>query len=205
MGSQRLVGLIAGLLMSSSLLATDISSTQAPDWNALTVEQKRALAPLAREWPGMSDSRRHKWVSIADRFNTYTPEEQVRLQERMRNWAVLTPEQRERARDRYKALQKIPADQRETLKDKWRAYQELPPDEKKRLSESVSRSIPRRPGTTKKAVIAPPRPIASGSRGMAVAKETPTVPSAAQPVVAPPAALPATSTTEPAPVASPKP
>lgn len=110
-----------------------------PVWAELTAEQKQTLAPLAQDWDKMEGYRRKKWLGIAKRYPTMAPDEQARLQRRMKDWAALTPEQRKKAREQYKVLQKAPPEQREVVKQKWQEYKELPEDEKKRLAEKAAR------------------------------------------------------------------
>ncbi len=81
----------------------------------------------------MEPSRRQKWLAVAQRFPTMSPEEQVRVQERMLAWVKLSPEQRMAARDKYKGLKKASPEKQAVLKQKWQEYENLPQDEKARL------------------------------------------------------------------------
>ena len=63
------------------------------------------------------------------------PEEQRRMQDRMREWANLTPEQRAKVRDSYKEFNQLPSEQKQTVKQKWEAYSNLPPEEKQRVRQ----------------------------------------------------------------------
>lgn len=129
-----------------------------PSWSELNAEQKRTLAPLAGEWDKMEGFRRKKWLGIAQRYQTLSPDEQTRMQRRMTTWAKLTPDERKLARDQFKSLQKAPPEKKEAVKLKWQEYKELPEGEKARLkTEAVSRPTPR-PAPSKTAtapVIAP--------------------------------------------------
>lgn len=140
MGSKQLPGVIVGfaLACSSTLLAAP--TLTAPAWNDLTADQRRTLAPLAKDWDSLSDERKRKWAGIAERFPGYTPEEQSRVQGRMETWFSLTPEQRSVARDQYRNLQKMPLEQREALKQQWKTYQELPSEEKQRFNQAAQSS-----------------------------------------------------------------
>jgi hypothetical protein len=110
-----------------------------PAWAELTAEQKQILAPLAQDWDKLEGYRRKKWLGIAQRYPSMSPDEQARLQRRMKDWAALTPEQRRKVREQYKVLQKAPPEHREAVKQKWQEYKELPEDEKKRLAETAAR------------------------------------------------------------------
>jgi hypothetical protein len=79
-----------------------------PSWVQLSTEQKNILAPLAGEWDKMDGFRRKKWLGIAQRYPSLSPDEQARMQRRMTDWAKLTPEERKAAREKYQSLQKAP-------------------------------------------------------------------------------------------------
>jgi hypothetical protein len=68
-----------------------------PLWRTLTQAQQVVLQPLRAEWDAMDGLRKQKWLQLANRFATLPPQEQQRVQQRMREWASLTPEQRELA------------------------------------------------------------------------------------------------------------
>jgi len=106
-----------------------------PDWAQLTPEQQRILAPLAEEWPNIEGARRYKWIGIAQHYPKMTPQQQERLQSRMKQWASMTPEQRTQVRDRYKKLKDMPPEKREAIHRKWKEYEGLTEDEKKRLRQ----------------------------------------------------------------------
>ncbi len=71
-------------------------------WAALTAQQREVLAPLSGEWDKLDAYRRGKWLDIAERYPSFSAEEQTRVHQRMANWASMTPEERERAREQYK-------------------------------------------------------------------------------------------------------
>ncbi len=133
-----------------------------PSWAQLTAEQKRVLAPLAGEWDKMEGFRRKKWLGIAQRYTSLTPDEQARIQRRMTDWAKLTPDERKRARDQYMSLQNAPPEKKEAVKQKWQEYKELPESEKARLkAEAVKKPTPRpAPSKTPAAAKAPAASVA---------------------------------------------
>ena len=96
----------------------------------MSTPQKIILAPLAGDWDQMDNLRRKKWLGIAERFPKMTPDEQGRIQERMREWAALTPAQRAKVRDSYKEFNQLDADKKKAVKDKWTAYSKLSEEEK---------------------------------------------------------------------------
>ena len=75
---------------------------------------RREPGEFARRALEVDDDRRRKWLDLAQRFPSMTPDEQARMRARMSYWSSLTPEERVEARERYKRLQAMPADQRET-------------------------------------------------------------------------------------------
>lgn len=84
----------------------------------------------------MENVRRKKWLGIAERYPTMKPDEQARMQERMREWARLTPEQRTKVRDSFKDFNQLPQEQKQATKQKWEAYNSLSSEEKQRVRES---------------------------------------------------------------------
>ena len=106
-----------------------------PLWRSLTPAQQAALQPLQGEWDQMDGVRKQKWLQLANRFAALKPEEQQRVQERMREWAKLTPEQRGAARLHFQEAKQLPAQDRQ---DRWNAYQALPPEKKRELAERAS-------------------------------------------------------------------
>ena len=139
---------------SHAVIAPPLSQ---PSWSELSAEQKRVLAPLSGEWDKMDGFRRKKWLGIAQRYQSLSPDEQARMQRRMTAWAKLTPDERKSARDRYKSLQKAPPEKKEAVKQKWEEYKVLPESEKARLKAEAARKPTPRPAPSK-AVIAPKPP-----------------------------------------------
>ncbi|MFC5548658.1 DUF3106 domain-containing protein [Massilia aerilata] len=106
-----------------------------PLWRALTPPQQLVLHPLQGEWDQMDGVRKQKWLQLANRFASMKPEEQQRVQERMREWARLTPAQRELARETYARARKIAPEQKTAS---WASYQQLPEEQKKKLAASAA-------------------------------------------------------------------
>lgn len=106
-----------------------------PLWTDLTPAQQQALAPLAAEWDKLESIRKKKWLEIGNKFSTMKPDEQQRMQERMREWAKLTPEQRRVARESYARAKKLNPDQKSA---QWQQYQQLPEEQKKKLAADAA-------------------------------------------------------------------
>lgn len=103
-----------------------------PLWAELTPAQQRILAPLDKEWNSFPEVRKKKWLEIANRYAALKPDEQNRLQERMREWVKLTPEQRNQARENYAHATQVKPEQRSA---QWQQYQQLSEEQKKQLAE----------------------------------------------------------------------
>lgn len=138
--------LLAGLILCAALEAAAqtkapttvvIGTPPQPSWSLLSTEQKIILAPLSREWDDMENVRRKKWLLIAERFPRMTPDEQKRVQTRMREWASLTPDQRARVRDSYKEFNQLPAEKKQAVKQKWDTYSNLSSEERERLRQQA--------------------------------------------------------------------
>lgn len=142
MVKRRLVGGVILCLALATAIAAEpptamvIGTPPQPGWSLLNAQQKAILAPLAGEWDKMENIRRKKWLGIAERYPAMKPDEQRRVQDRMREWASLTPEQRAKVRDSYKEFNQLPSEQKQVVKQKWEAYSNLPPDEKQRVRQS---------------------------------------------------------------------
>lgn len=126
--AKTLFALIVALCIAFPVVAaqsrTESKKPAKPAWTELTVVQRQVLAPLSGEWEALDTVRRKKWVAIADRYPKMKPQEQQRLQERMKAWAALTPEQRRVAREKYQTVKKLPPEKRQDVKQKWQQYQQ---------------------------------------------------------------------------------
>lgn len=105
------------------------------DWSTLSPAQQQALAPLAEQWVTLDAGEKRRWLAIGERYARMQPAQQVRLQQRMREWSALTPEQRRIARDSYVRAHKLKPDQKSA---EWEQYQLLTPEQKKQLAEEAA-------------------------------------------------------------------
>ena len=137
--AKKLAGaLILALGLAAPTLATPpspavVATPPQPSWNGLNREQQAALAPLAGEWDRMENYRRKKWLGIAERYKTMSPDEQQRLQHKMREWAKLSPEQRLAAREKFREFKQMPPEEKAARKQKWQEYSQLPEEERRRV------------------------------------------------------------------------
>lgn len=161
MVDRRLLGgIILGLVLAGTALATPptavvIGTPPQPDWLTLTPAQQTILEPLAKDWNAMEHIRRKTWLAIAERYPRMDPQEQGRVQQRMRDWVKLTPEQRAKARGKYRELRQLSEDKKQTIRQKWSAYKNLSPEEKQQFREKHKSSTLLAPPP------APPEPTAS--------------------------------------------
>ena len=183
--------LAAGIALCATLLAPAwadppttaiIGTPPQPTWNQLNVDQRVVLSPLGNEWDKMEHVRRKKWLLIAERFPTLKPEEQRRVQDRMREWVLMTPQQRTKVRDGYKEFNQLPPEQKQAVKQKWETYSSLPEEEKARIKQGSKAT---------KAAPPPDMPTLGGLGKNAIAPIAP----APQPSVA--QSAPAAETTKP--------
>jgi Protein of unknown function (DUF3106) len=100
-------------------------------WQSLTAAQREVLAPLERDWPGIDAPRKQKWLALAGRFKTLSPEERSRITARMSEWTQLTPAERGQARMNFEEARQVPATDRSA---RWQAYQALPPEEREQFA-----------------------------------------------------------------------
>ncbi|MEP6740678.1 MAG: DUF3106 domain-containing protein [Caldimonas sp.] len=126
----------------------------------MTALQRQALAPLERDWAGIEGQRKQKWLALAARFKTLTPDEQARISARMSEWAKLSPVERGQARMRFEESRQVPATDRNA---RWQAYQALPAERRRELA---ARAATAASGSHE----APARPARAGSRDNKEAK-----------------------------------
>ncbi|MET0264156.1 MAG: DUF3106 domain-containing protein [Duganella sp.] len=118
----------------SALASNPPATPVAPEktrWRDLTPAQQTALEPLAGEWDKTEPIRKQKWLAIAKRYTTMKPDEQVRVQERMREWVRMTPEERRQVRENFTRAQKVDPSKKST---QWESYQQLSDEQKKELA-----------------------------------------------------------------------
>lgn len=108
-----------------------------PAWKDLAPMQQQALSPLATEWDKLDASHKSKWLALVKKFVSMKPDEQARIQQRMRAWVALTPDQRRVARESYARTRKLNTDQKSA---QWEQYQQLPDDQKKKLAAEAAKN-----------------------------------------------------------------
>jgi Protein of unknown function (DUF3106) len=153
-----LIGAAASLWVPVALAAHENSPVaskavdRSPTWASLTPVQQQALAPLQRDWAGIDQSRKQKWLVIASRFPTLPADERKRVQERMTEWTHMTPAQRNSARLQFNEARQVSAEERQA---KWQAYQALPEAERQSLAQRAKPVV--------KTVAGAPAPVVAGA------------------------------------------
>jgi hypothetical protein len=109
-------------------------STPPATWSGLTPKQQALLAPLERDWSGISDTQRSKWLSATPTLATMSGEEIKRVHDRMRDWVQLSTVDRLNARIGFQVARQLTAEQRQA---RWEAYQALPAEERKALADKA--------------------------------------------------------------------
>jgi Protein of unknown function (DUF3106) len=104
------------------------------EWGSLSTQERAILQPLSSQWAALPDDVQDKWIGVARRYPTLSPEAQARVRGRMTDWSQASPKQRSEARLRFQNARELPADQRQ---QKWEAYQALPAEKKAELAEKA--------------------------------------------------------------------
>lgn len=142
------------------------ASLTKPFWKELSRAQQVALEPLAAEWDQMEALRKQKWLEIANRYSSMKPDEQLRVQERMRSWIKMTPEERRLVRENYTLSKQLDKTQKSA---KWEQYQQLPEEEKRKLAAdaAVKKGVTNLPPKSQPKAVAPvkPAPVTTPSPG----------------------------------------
>jgi hypothetical protein len=123
---------VAGQLPAKAASQPMGQSTK-PDWRDLSASQRAALAPLAAQWPGITEGQKRKWLALSQNFSALTPTEQAVMHTRMMEWVSLSAQQRSQARLNFAVAREVPVDQRLAH---WEAYQALSPEQKQKLAAS---------------------------------------------------------------------
>lgn len=124
----------AGPTGQQATKATTMAS--APAWAALSPAQRKVLQPLQSQWSTLDEVSRDKWLNVAERYPSLSAAEQVRMQERMTQWARLPAHERGEARLRFQQTRQLSAADRQ---QKWAAYQALPATDRDDLTRQAQR------------------------------------------------------------------
>jgi len=157
--AKALLALIVSLCLAAPGIAAQLKpeakKAPRPAWSELKPAQREILAPLQPDWDQMDTVRRKKWVGIADRYPKMKPQEQQRLQKRMRDWAALTPEERHAAREKYQKLKQMKPNERQELKTEWERYQRALAQQQQRRGAPLDPALTDPPGANPEAAQEP--------------------------------------------------
>jgi hypothetical protein len=138
---KRHLGRIAlAALAVAAASAAWVARADEPPWNALSAQQRAALAPLQRDWATLDEASRQKWLDIAARYPSMPPDERARMQERMSAWSRMTPQQRGQARLQFQEARQLSPRERQ---QRWEAYQALPLERRQELTRRATSPPPR--------------------------------------------------------------
>jgi hypothetical protein len=140
-----LLGLTQGTLANAQGTPTSAAPVAAP-WAKLTPPQRQALQPLGQVWDTLPSSPQLKWVALAANYSAMTPDDQITLQSRMREWAALGSKERDQARISFSETRQLTAEEKNA---KWEAYKALSAAEKKALAKQngVTVGVAAKPAT----------------------------------------------------------
>lgn len=128
------IGPQPAVTVSTAAAHTKPAPVAKPLWQELTPEQQQALSPLAADWDRIDAARKKKWIELTRHYSSLAPDQQARIQDRMREWAKLSPEERRVARESYSRVKKLEPEQKN---EQWEKYQQLSEEQKNRLAEEA--------------------------------------------------------------------
>jgi Protein of unknown function (DUF3106) len=122
---------------STAQKSTGLQSLVEPLWTDLNGQQRSVLEPFGAQWNTWSAQEKRVWVSLANKFPQYTPAQQSKAKQRIRDWAALTPEQRRLARSNYRMANQLP---KAELDDQKKRYEGMTHEQRVVLRENGSTS-----------------------------------------------------------------
>ncbi len=122
---------------SKSAAASTMQSLVEPLWSDLSSQQRSVLEPFGAQWNTWSSQEKRVWISLAEKFAKYTPAQQAKAKQRVKDWAALTPEQRRLARSNYRLAKKLPTSE---LATQTRRYEGMTLEQRTVLRENGSTS-----------------------------------------------------------------
>lgn len=120
------------LVSANSVTRSSSPRNEGPSWEALDDDQRTVLAPLEEQWNWLTTQQKSRWTMIADSFDDFSPEEQLRIAEHMKEWAKFSLSDQSQARLNYSNISSLSAEEKRKL---WEDYQALSARERKRLAQ----------------------------------------------------------------------
>lgn len=142
-------------------------ANEGPSWSELSPVQRKSLAPLAQDWPGMDSASKEKWMALAAHFPSMPARERERIQNRMSEWSRLAPSERGQARLRFQQTRSLTAEERRA---RWEAYKSLPPEQREKLNQTALDRKASQPQTAATRSPAKPGKLAAGDTAGAPGK-----------------------------------
>ncbi len=122
---------------SAATKSPGLQSLVEPLWTDLNGPQRSVLEPFGAQWNTWSSQEKRIWVSLANKFPQYTPAQQAKAKQRIKDWAALTPEQRRLARSNYRMANQLP---KAELDDQKKRYEGMTHEQRVVLRENGSTS-----------------------------------------------------------------
>jgi Protein of unknown function (DUF3106) len=122
---------------STAQKSSALQSLVEPLWTDLNGQQRSVLEPFGAQWNTWSAQEKRVWVSLANKFPQYTPAQQSKAKQRIKDWAALTPEQRRLARSNYRMANQLP---KAELDDQKKRYEGMTHEQRVVLRENGSTS-----------------------------------------------------------------
>ena len=120
------------LVSAKGTARTVAPRNEGPNWDSLDTDQQTILQPLQEHWTWLTDQQKRRWLLIADSFDDFSPEEQLRIGEHMKEWAKFSLADQSQARLNYSNVSKLSPEEKRQL---WEEYQALSARERKRLAQ----------------------------------------------------------------------
>jgi hypothetical protein len=114
-----------------------LQSLVEPLWTDLSVQQRTTLEPFGAQWNAWSAQEKRVWISLAEKLPQYSPAQQLKAKQRIKDWAALTPEQRRLARSNYRMAHQLP---KAELADQKKRYEGMTHEQRVVLRENGSTS-----------------------------------------------------------------
>lgn len=114
----------------------------AVNWDALTAEEKRALAPHMQEWDKLDTATQAQLRSGAQAWLGMSAEQRVAAAERFARWQKLDAEQRAALRERFEAFRQLPSHERQRIRQSFQRFQGLPKHRQTELLQRFQRMSP---------------------------------------------------------------
>lgn len=78
-----------GVALLLGLAWSQVQAASAHPWAGLSLQERTALAPLAQTWDGFPAEQQLRLLAVAKRYPELTPQQQRLLQKRLKSWTRL--------------------------------------------------------------------------------------------------------------------